>query len=278
MLSRPTEPSAADEAPTGVDEAMNAYLHKLMIAESGGRPTAKNPLSTALGPFQFINSTFLDLVDRHFADEVEGMNRTQILGLRTDMDFSRKAVIIFNNENAAFLQARGIEPTFAHMRLSHLLGAPGAVQALRRSPNTHLTKVFSGGVLRANPFMRRLTVAGLVNRAEREVGTGTWKITSEVAGSESDMSKFETKPLDADGSKAATPEAAAPKAAPKEASKRNSIRESVAKSKKVREATAKFRKGKSVTAKARPNKATASTKSNRNSKRQEAGRKSGRAL
>jgi hypothetical protein len=257
---------------------MGAYLHKLMIAESGGRPTAKNPLSTALGPFQFINSTFLDLVDRHFADEVQGMNRTQVLGLRTNMDFSRRAVIVFNNENAAFLQARGIEPTFAHMRLSHLLGAPGAVQALRRSPDTHLTKVFSSGVLRANPFMKRLTVAGLVNRAEREVGTGTWKITSEVAGSESDMSKFVTKPLDAGSGKVLTAEASAPKAAPKEVTKRDRIHQSVSKSKKIRVATVKFRKGKSVTAKVRSNRATASAKTNRSAKRRVAGAKSGRTL
>ncbi len=195
LLSPPTKSAPAeldlDSDAITVDEAMDGYLRKLMMAESGGKTTAKNPLSSALGHFQFINSTFLEVVDKHFSDEVEGLSRGQILALRTDADFSRRAAIAFNNDNAAFLEARGIRPTFAHMRLSHLLGAPGAAQALRRHPDTHLTKVFSSAVIRANPFMRRLTVAGLVQRAEREVGPGIWRIT--VPQSDDDLKKFEFK-------------------------------------------------------------------------------------
>ena len=197
-LSDPTitSPAQSDEAPalTETDIAMERYLNKLMMAESAGKPTAKNPRSTALGPFQFINSTFLAVVDRDFSDHVDGLNENQILALRTDMEFSRRAAIAFNNDNATYLESRGVKPTFAHMRLSHLLGPAGAAQALRSHPSTRLTKIFSAPVIRANPFMARLTVAGLVERAEREVGTGLWKVSSQVAQAATDFSSVETKP------------------------------------------------------------------------------------
>lgn len=200
-LSDPTSiPSAqSEEAPalSETDRAMERYLDKLMMAESAGKPTAKNPRSTALGPFQFINSTFLAVVDRHFSDHVEGLNQRQILALRTDMDFSRRAAIAFNNDNARYLESRGIKPTFAHMRISHLLGPAGAAQALRAHPNTQLTKIFSASVIRANPFMARLTVAGLVQRSEREVGPGVWQVTSQVAQAATDFSSVETKATEA---------------------------------------------------------------------------------
>lgn len=164
-----------------------------MMAESGGRLTAKNPRSTALGPYQFINSTFIEVVDRHFSDEVEGLNRSQILALRTDLDFSRRAATAFNNDNAAYLRRRGLKPTFAHLRVSYLLGAPGAAQVLSAKPNTKLTKVLPAAVIKANPFMRKLTVAGLVSRAEREVGVGEWTVSSQVAQAEADLSTSETQ-------------------------------------------------------------------------------------
>ncbi len=196
-LSDPTGLSAAqpDEPPTvnDADVAMERYLDKLMMAESAGKPTAKNPRSTALGPYQFINSTFLAVVDRHFSDEVEGLSDSQILALRTDMEFARRAAIAFNNDNATYLESRGVKPTFAHMRLSHLLGPAGAAQALRSHPSTRLTKIFAQPVIRANPFMARLTVAGLVQRAEREVGAGIWNVTSQVAQAATDLSTVETK-------------------------------------------------------------------------------------
>lgn len=188
----PAQPDAQPE-PDQSNAAIDKFLDKLMMAESGGRLTAKNPRSSALGPYQFINSTFIEVVDRHFPDEVEGLSRSQILALRTDMDFSRRAATAFNTDNADYLRERGLPATFANLRLSYLLGAPGAAQMLRAGANTPLTKVLPAPVIRANPFMRRLTVAGLVSRAEREVGIGTWTISSQVAQSATDFSTSETQ-------------------------------------------------------------------------------------
>src|SRR5262249_58306119 len=62
-------PVAAEKsgpAATADRSAFDSFLDHLMRAESGGRDTAANPRSTALGPYQFIKSTFLDLARRHF--------------------------------------------------------------------------------------------------------------------------------------------------------------------------------------------------------------------
>ena len=70
---------------------MEEYLDRLMAAESGGRLDAKNPRSTALGPFQFIESTFLFVVNEDFPSEVASLTREQVLALRTEIGFSRRA-------------------------------------------------------------------------------------------------------------------------------------------------------------------------------------------
>lgn len=206
-LSDPTTaPSEQpEEKPKTENEAtesdIDAYLYRLMMAESAGKPRAKNPRSSALGPYQFINSTFIGVVDRHFADEVEGMSQAEILALRTDMEFARRAAIAFNDDNAKYLEERGVKPTFAHLRLSHLLGAPTAVRVLRAHPKTRLTKLLSSAVIRANPFMRRMTVSRLVSWSEGEVGVGTWTTPSEIAKSEeTDISATEVKNDDDAGS------------------------------------------------------------------------------
>src|SRR5690606_6893021 len=52
-------PSAARIHPPNAGEAamtMPKFFDRLMMAESGGRLTARNARSTALGPFQFIES------------------------------------------------------------------------------------------------------------------------------------------------------------------------------------------------------------------------------
>ncbi len=183
-----------DEKSAQPEPNIDEYLYRLMMAESAGKPHAKNPRSSALGPYQFINSTFIEVVDKHFADEVEGMSRSEILALRTDMEFARRAAIAFNDDNAKYLEERGVKPTFAHLRLSHLLGPAAAVKVLRAKPNTRLTSLLPSSVIRANPFMRRMTVAMLVRWSEREVGVGVWSTPREIAKSdESEPSASEVK-------------------------------------------------------------------------------------
>lgn len=145
------------------------FLDRLMMAESGGRIDARNPRSTALGPFQFIESTFLDIMRRHYPGDVAGMSEEQILVLRISMDHARRAALAYTNENAAHLAANGLEATSVNLRLAFLLGAGGATRLLRAAQDTPLSQLLAAEALAANPFMGSLTAADLVRRARYDM-------------------------------------------------------------------------------------------------------------
>ena len=148
---------------------LSHFLDRLMLAESGGRDTAANPRSSALGPFQFIKSTFISIARRHFPAEVAELNDAEVLALRTVRSFARAAAAIFTLENAAHLKKQGIEPTLPHLRLAFLLGAGGAVRVLQAGPQARVSSVVGPGVIGANPFMVGVSASGLVARAARDI-------------------------------------------------------------------------------------------------------------
>jgi hypothetical protein len=148
---------------------MQEFLDQLMAAESGGRRYKKNPRSTALGPFQFIESTFLFVVRRHFPSEVRGLSERQVLALRTDMVFSRRAAAAYANDLMSALKDSGLPVTTANVRLAFLVGPFAAVRVLKTRPNQPLRRVLSAEAIAANPYMSGATVAMLVRKAATDV-------------------------------------------------------------------------------------------------------------
>jgi hypothetical protein len=152
------------------DTSFEQFLDHLMRAESNGRDTAANPRSTALGAFQFIESTFLAVAREYFAREVAELSDQLLLALRTNRQFARRAAAAYCRENAAYLREQGLKPTFGHLRLAYLLGVGGAAKVLRAPPQKPLTDILGAAVIRANPFMKGMTAAGLVDRSARDIG------------------------------------------------------------------------------------------------------------
>lgn len=177
---------AAQPAETAPPASFDAFLDRLMTAESGGRSDAKNPRSTALGPFQFIESTFLEITRRHFPSETAGLTEKQTLRLRTDAVFARRAAAVFCRENIRYLKERGHEPTFAHLRLAFLLGPADAARIMQAQAHRPLTQVLSAPVVKANPFMRRMSVADLLARSARDVAHDRTERVAAVASPQSD--------------------------------------------------------------------------------------------
>ena len=140
-----------------------------MAAESGGRSHAKNPRSTALGPFQFIKATFLELTRRHFPQEISGLSEAAILKLRTDPNLSRRAAAVFCKESVDYLKEKGLEPNFAHLRLAYLLGPADAARIMQAQKQTPVVRLLSPVVIKANPFMRSMSVTDLLAKSERDV-------------------------------------------------------------------------------------------------------------
>lgn len=169
--------SAKNDAPIGKRQAdlnkgsadFELYLDRLMMAESGGRDHLKNPRSSALGPYQFIKSTFLWVVRRHFADEVAGLAAKEILALRTDRAFSRKVIAVYTHELARHLDRHGLSTTYGNLRLAYFLGPSGATRVLRAKPDVPLRRLVSAEAIAANPFLSRLTAEDIIARAQRDI-------------------------------------------------------------------------------------------------------------
>jgi hypothetical protein len=152
------------------DVSFEQFLDHLMRAESNGRDMAANPRSTALGAFQFIESTFLAVAREFFAREVAELPDQTLLALRTHRQFARHVAAAYCRENASYLREQGLKPTFAHLRLAYLLGAGGAAKVLRAPPQKPLAGILRAAVIRANPFMKGMTAGGLVERSARDIG------------------------------------------------------------------------------------------------------------
>jgi hypothetical protein len=157
-------PAPSDHALT-----LDGFLDQLMIAESDGDDLARNPESTALGAFQFISSTFLRVVRRHFASETANLSFAEILRLRMDRDFARRAAEAYTKDNAYHLASHGLPTSFPNLRLAYLVGSSGAVKLLQSKPDAKVETILSAQALKANPFMSRMTVADLIAKAARDL-------------------------------------------------------------------------------------------------------------
>jgi hypothetical protein len=149
--------------------AMEEFLNRLMAAESGGSLYAKNPRSTALGPFQFIESTFLFVVNKHFSDEVGGLTEPQVLARRTEMDFSRRAARAYTKDLISVLKDNNLPATTLNVRIAFLIGPSAAVRLLKAPLHQPLRAVLSDDAITANPFMSGSTIAQLIQKAAADM-------------------------------------------------------------------------------------------------------------
>lgn len=165
-------PFGACFAETGVtpapSEGEKLFLDRLMATESGGRLNAKNPATSAYGPFQFLRQTFLDVVRRNFPELAAGKADAEILELRASLEVSRSAALIYTRENARFLAAHGSPVTAANLRLAFAAGPSGALRVLAANPSEPLANILSPGAIAANPAFGRMTAAALIEACNRE--------------------------------------------------------------------------------------------------------------
>ena len=168
--TKPEQPEASSAASTTPPElTLEGFLDGLMMAESGGKDEARNQRSTALGAFQFIRSTFLEVARRHFAEETAALSSSAILALRTNRSFARRAAEAYTKDNAAHLTSEGLSASFPNLRLAFLVGPTGAARLLRSPTDTKVAAVLSSHAIKANPFMARMTVADLIAKCARDL-------------------------------------------------------------------------------------------------------------
>lgn len=169
-VTPPTLSMGAAAKPEGA--VMAAFLDRLMVVESGGRDDARNPRSTAVGPYQFIESTFLDVARRHFAAETASLAPVQILALRTNRPFARRAAEAFTRDNADILANNALQTTPTNLRLSFLVGPNAAVRVLQAEAATPVIQLLGAKVVQANPFMAGMGASDLLAWSERSIAGG----------------------------------------------------------------------------------------------------------
>lgn len=162
---------------SGAGAAAGGVTDRIIGAESGGVANAQNPNSTARGLGQFIDSTWMEMVEQHRPDLMRGRSRAQVLALRDDPAISREMTQRYGEQNQARLRSEGLEPTAGNTYLMHFAGPAGGV-ALLRNPNAPAAETMaaaSGGrqtaaqLVEANPFLAGKTGAEVAAWAARRV-------------------------------------------------------------------------------------------------------------
>lgn len=131
-------------AKTGVDFA---YLLEKAAAESSFNPAAKAKTSSATGLFQFIESTWMNMVKNHgdkyglgdLAEKIDSRGRVsdretrkEILELRKDPEIASYMAAELASENRDYLERHvGGEIGSTEMYFAHFMGAGGAAAFLR---------------------------------------------------------------------------------------------------------------------------------------------------
>lgn len=156
-----------------------AVVERILRAESNGNSKAKNSRSTATGSGQFLEQTWLEMVQKHRQDLVSGRTRVDLLELRTDPVLAREIVMRMVEGNTRTLKKRGLPVTPGTLYLAHFAGSAGAVAVLTGADHLDAATLMAAAdstgkssreqLVKANPFLATLTVGDLKSWADRKM-------------------------------------------------------------------------------------------------------------
>lgn len=126
---------AAAARKTGVDFGT---LFETARLESGFNPAARARSSSASGLFQFLDSSWLEVLAKHGAKHgINVSDRVQALALRTNPEIASLMAAEHMADNARALQsALGTAASSVDLYLAHFLGAGGAARFLKQLRET----------------------------------------------------------------------------------------------------------------------------------------------
>jgi len=160
-------------------EEFTALADLIITAESNGNPRDKNKKSSATGPAQFLDNTWLEMISAYRPALATGHSQKEILALRRDPDLSREITTRFMQRNAKILRKRNLPVTPGTLYLTHFAGVAGAVALLSGPDKEHAATIMakadaSGHLTRAkivaaNPFLAEFTVADLKHWADAKM-------------------------------------------------------------------------------------------------------------
>lgn len=153
----PTE-AAAEEASVAPD-----VVEQIRKIEGEGQ----NVESSARGPFQFVDQTFVDAFRKFFPDQAQSMSDDEIKELRNSPEgarISEQMGPMLIEDNANIISRAGHETTPGNVYLAHFLGATDALKVLGADPSTPVDQLLTEKVISANERLLRGKTAGEVRQ------------------------------------------------------------------------------------------------------------------
>lgn len=165
----------------GAPQNRDAVLDRFKANENAtGNAAAKNPDSSAMGDFQFIKSTWADMIAKYRPDLAKGrdadalVSDRSIQALRADPALSREMAGRLMDENAAALTKAGIQPTPGNLYLAHFLGPGEAANVIKADPGAPVAGLVSPQAVASNRSVLEGRTAGSVAAwANRKMGGGS---------------------------------------------------------------------------------------------------------
>lgn len=181
MAARGSIPGAPASAPVSDPATLAA---KIGHAENNtGNPAAKNPMSSAQGPDQFTDQTWLGTIKQHGPANLAGAivkqgsryviadqsQASAIWAARNDPEQSQQATIALAQDNKVALGRASVPVDDGSTYLAHVFGAGGAVALLRADPSAPAASVIGTKAASNNGGMGK-TVGDIIGYAYHKMG------------------------------------------------------------------------------------------------------------
>ncbi len=150
-----------------IDTIGSDYYAILARIESNNNPLAKASTSSASGLYQFVKSTAQGLGLPWGKDTSKPFGgATVTIGQQND------AIKKFTEQNAAGLKTAINNAT---LYAAHFLGVGTANKVLTANQNTPIDQVVSAAVIKANPFLKGMTVGDFGKWLEKKTGVNPFR-------------------------------------------------------------------------------------------------------
>lgn len=125
-----------------------------------GNDNAVNPISGAGGPFQFLPSTWRDIMK---SNPELGLTMEGFRDAKNNMPMHMAAIKAYTDRSRKALEFLGRAPTMGELYAAHLFGQQGGANFLK-SLDKSVGEVIPGSWIDANPWIRSLGYAGKPGR------------------------------------------------------------------------------------------------------------------
>lgn len=161
-LPGPRMPAGPNPYGTGPNaQALWAAELAIVGPESGGKSDAQNPVTSAGGKFQIIDSTFSAALQK--MGITPPSSQAELNALKYDPEMNTKVMRVLNTDAAGALDAAGLPVTVQTLQAAHRLGPAGAAAAIKAAMADPSAPLIGNGLapdaVRGNGDISHLTVS-----------------------------------------------------------------------------------------------------------------------